>query len=86
VNKNLLHRDIKPENLVLNSEEELVLVDFGGSHTFIDENDLLKGRELSHGTMQFYSPEMTKRAAEKVVYGRQADIWAAGLTLYCIAT
>ena len=23
---------------------------------------------------------------EEVVYGRQADIWAAGLTLYSIAT
>jgi hypothetical protein len=23
---------------------------------------------------------------EKVIYGRQADIWAAGLTLYSIAT
>jgi hypothetical protein len=29
---------------------------------------------------------MTKRAAEKVVHGRKAEIWAAGLTLYCIAT
>ena len=86
MNEKLLHRDIKPENLVLNSKEELVIVDFGGSHTFKDENDLLKGRELSHGTMQFFAPEMTKRAAEKVVYGRQAEIWAAGLTLYCIAT
>ena len=34
----VIHRDIKPENLMLNNKEDLILVDFGVSDLFLNDD------------------------------------------------
>jgi serine/threonine protein kinase len=41
------HRDIKPENILFNSEDDMVLADFGVASEFSEENDLVKRTEGS---------------------------------------
>jgi serine/threonine protein kinase len=78
------HNDIKPENLVvLNKNSRLILVDFGVSFAFKNDEDTLQGN--ARGTSLFFAPEVVRRCGaggKKILKGRQLDVWAAGLTLY----
>lgn len=79
---NVYHRDIKPENVVLGQQKELVLIDFGmGKHFENNDDEIIGNRQI--GTPRFLAPELLGKGK---VYGRAADIWAAGLTLYSIAS
>jgi serine/threonine protein kinase len=63
------------------------MVDFGTSKVFEDEDDILAGKDFRAGTEEFRAPERCERlSADRVINGRKTDIWAAGLTLYSIAT
>jgi serine/threonine protein kinase len=87
VESKLVHHDIKPENIVLNKQEDIVLVDFGISRHFYGEDDLTRGQSNSEGTILYFAPERVKTGVkDKKIYGRQTDIWAAGITLYYLAT
>ena len=60
------------------------MVDFGLSMKFEGENDVLRG---TAGTMKFYAPEIVRTGVKnKVIHGMQTDIWAAGISLYMVAT
>ena len=53
---------------MLNTNNEIVLVDFGLSKIFHGEDDILKG---TAGTMKFYAPEIVRVGVKnKVIYGR----------------
>jgi serine/threonine protein kinase len=53
---------------MLNKRNELVLVDFGVSKCFEEEDDVIKG---TLGTMLYYAPEIVRTGVKnKVVYGR----------------
>ena len=83
--KKIAHRDIKPENIMLDKYGQVYLTDFGVSEFFESSNDLLKGG--TKGTYLFMSPEMVNPdKSKKCVRGRQADIWAAGVTLFNLLT
>jgi|TARA_B110000285_G_C14778201_1_gene447240 hypothetical protein len=41
---------------MLNEKEDLILVDFGVSMVFEDDDDVVKGK--NEGTYKFYAPEM----------------------------
>ena len=73
--QNVVHRDIKPENLLLTSDEQLLLADFGwSSHNVTHHNR----RETLCGTLDYLSPEMVQGTP----YDTSVDIWAIGVTLY----
>ena len=64
----VVHRDIKPENFVLNSENDIVLVDFGLSRRFEGDDDVVK---LTQGTKAFYAPEIVRTGVvNKVIHGK----------------
>ncbi len=74
--KGIIHRDIKPANVILNSNNEPILMDFGitkilggGKHT---------ATGITVGTVQYMSPEQIK--GEDV--DARTDIYALGITLY----
>lgn len=76
----VVHRDIKPENLLLGKDDRVKLADFGVSYMMsngVDED------KATLGSSYYLAPEMCKGILYK---GRQTDVWAAGVTLYQMAT
>ncbi|KAI3673807.1 hypothetical protein L6452_39937 [Arctium lappa] len=74
----VLHRDLKPENFLLSdTSEEAVLkaTDFGLS-VFIQEG---KSYRDIVGSAYYVAPEVLKRK-----YGKEIDIWSAGVMLYIL--
>ena len=76
----LIHRDIKPSNLLLTSQNQVKLVDFGLARQFssrlTDPNALL-------GTVEFMSPEQSR---DPSFVGSHADIYGLGATLFFLLT
>ncbi|KAK7385962.1 hypothetical protein VNO78_31969 [Psophocarpus tetragonolobus] len=74
----VMHRDIKPENFLLSSKDDLGLLkatDFGLS-VFIEEG---KAYRDIVGSAYYIAPEVLRRS-----YGKEADIWSAGVVLYIL--
>ncbi|KAH7432985.1 hypothetical protein KP509_07G049400 [Ceratopteris richardii] len=74
----IIHGDIKPENLLINDSGQVKICDFGVSQRFEGNNDELR---CSPGTQVFTAPECITGAT---YHGRAADVWALGVTLYCM--
>ncbi|KAI3702984.1 hypothetical protein L6452_28738 [Arctium lappa] len=86
----VMHRDLKPENFLLAKRRILGFIpcfadytllkaiDFGLS-TFIDEG---KPNQEKVGTAFYVAPEVLRRQG----YGKQVDIWSAGVILYMLLT
>ncbi|XP_074559210.1 calcium-dependent protein kinase 2-like [Curcuma longa] len=74
----VMHRDLKPENFLMATKDEnamLKATDFGLS-VFIEEGKTL--RDIV-GSAYYVAPEVLKRS-----YGKEADIWSAGVILYIL--
>ncbi|XP_043690240.1 calcium-dependent protein kinase 2-like [Telopea speciosissima] len=74
----VMHRDLKPENFLLSSKGEgamLKATDFGLS-VFIEEGRVY--RDIV-GSAYYVAPEVLKRS-----YGKEIDIWSAGIILYIL--
>ncbi|KAG1462275.1 hypothetical protein G6F46_003546 [Rhizopus delemar] len=71
----ILHGDIKPENILLTNNQTIKLIDFGNASHISDK--------ASHiGSPAFMAPELLKKVPHLPT---STDIWAAGVTLYCLA-
>ncbi|KAI9635176.1 kinase-like domain-containing protein [Dioszegia hungarica] len=71
--KDIIHRDIKPENLLLGSEGQIKIADFGWSVRMEADSQ----RTLA-GTLSYVAPEMIMGQP----YGKGIDIWALGVLTY----
>ncbi|CAN0915636.1 Calcium-dependent protein kinase 9 [Linum grandiflorum] len=78
----VVHRDLKPENFLLSVKEDsdgapplLKATDFGLS-VFIDQGKVY--RDIV-GSAYYVAPEVLKRR-----YGKEIDIWSAGVILYIL--
>ncbi|KAJ4902034.1 Calcium-dependent protein kinase 19 [Raphanus sativus] len=75
----VIHRDLKPENFLLSGKDEasamLKATDFGVS-VFIEEGKVYKDIV---GSAYYVAPEVLKR-----YYGKEIDIWSAGVILYIL--
>ncbi len=75
------HRDLKPDNLLLNSNFDLILADFGFSHVLSKSKDNLLHTYL--GTPGYMAPEIVEN---QPYVGTQVDLFAAGVILFMIRT
>lgn len=76
---NIAHMDIKPENIVIFPNYKIKLIDFGFAKEF---NTKLK---TPLGTLEYFSPEMTKLNDEKIdsiTVSGNTDIWCIGCFTY----
>ncbi|KAL1537332.1 Calcium-dependent protein kinase 15 [Salvia divinorum] len=74
----VMHRDLKPENFLLSSKEEKAMLkatDFGLS-VFIEDGKVYRNIV---GSAYYVAPEVLKRS-----YGKEIDIWSAGVILYIL--
>lgn len=73
------HRDLKPENLLLTSDLQLKVIDFGLCAKPI--NGLNRPLETCCGSPAYAAPELIKNHG---YYGNEADIWSMGVLLYAL--
>lgn len=85
----IIHRDIKPANLLWTKNHSVKISDFGVSHTSTSNSDVPStALELAKtaGTPAFFAPELcwTTEMEERPPITKAIDIWALGVTLYCL--
>ena len=76
----LLHRDIKPANIMIRSNGEPVLIDFGLARAFVPG---IAGSMTSLGTPHYSPPEQAERRRD---FTPTLDIYALAATLYTCVT
>lgn len=73
-NQMILHRGIKPENILIDSEFNVKICDFGNIRKLtVDEK-----RCSTVGSYEYMSPEVAKEARHDF----KTDIWSLGIFLY----
>lgn len=80
--KKIAHRDIKAENILIDSQNNIKLTDFGFACKFNEDNlfsDLC-------GTFEYLSPELVRNqlCEDHPGFGKSIDIWACGILMYTL--
>ena len=78
----VIHRDIKPANMLLRTEDQLLLTDFGIA-TILEANRAFSRSGINIGTPQYMAPEQGMGGG--AVDGR-TDIYALGVVLFQCVT
>ncbi|XP_031554814.1 5'-AMP-activated protein kinase catalytic subunit alpha-2-like isoform X2 [Actinia tenebrosa] len=73
----VVHRDLKPENLLLDSNLNVKIADFGLSNIMKDGEFL----QTSCGSPNYAAPEVI---SGKLYAGPEVDIWSCGVILYAL--
>ena len=76
--KQTLHRDIKPDNILINTNGDVKVADFGLASHVDKKDDSLKSFE---GTLAYMSPERMKGDP----YSYASDIWSVGMSILALA-
>jgi WD40 repeat protein/tetratricopeptide (TPR) repeat protein len=75
-----LHRDIKPANLLLDTQGNVWVTDFGLAKAIVDQDNLTHTGDIV-GTLRYMAPERFHGQGDA-----RSDIYSLGLTLYEMAT
>lgn len=74
---NIVHRDLKPENLLLDSNGNVRIADFGLSN-MMEDGEFLR---TSCGSPNYAAPEII---SGKLYAGPEIDVWSCGVILYAL--
>ena len=76
---NIIHRDLKPSNIMVSSDFEARLLDFGISKLADRTKTTQNARS---GTTIYFSPEFVQtRDDDSIAISKKTDIWAVGLII-----
>jgi hypothetical protein len=92
--QSVVHFDLKPDNVLLSSDRRAIIADFGVSRLLSSEAKGGEGTRGSSGADDFLtsgSPGTPMYSAPEVwgdgqYYGKAADVWSLGVTLYVMVT
>jgi serine/threonine protein kinase len=74
LNNNVLHRDLKPQNILMSSEHNIVVTDFGFAKN-LNEDTLIT---TLCGSPMYMAPEIFN----KQKYNNKSDLWSVGIIMY----
>ena len=80
--KNMIHRDIKPSNIMVTSDDDVKLIDFGIAKHLKKNQALVTQGGAKLGTTIFMSPQQVKGK----ILDRRTDIYSIGATLFYVLT
>lgn len=78
----VIHRDLKPQNILIDSDDEPCIVDFGMAKRHLEAELTSEGQTL--GTPLYMSPEQASGGSKDV--DRRSDVYAIGIILYELLT
>ena len=78
----IVHRDIKPANVMLGSQGEVKVMDFGIARAIADSNATMTQTQAVIGTAQYLSPEQAQGQAVDA----RSDLYSAGCMLFELLT
>ena len=82
-NRKICHLDIKSDNVMIDKDFEPIIIDFGLSEIFKDENDHIILFTKQKGTEMYAPPEMWER---QECNGAKCDIFSLGVLLFNLVT
>ncbi|XP_046855265.1 uncharacterized protein LOC124448295 isoform X2 [Xenia sp. Carnegie-2017] len=84
----ILHRDLKPSNVLLDSQGNFLIADFGISEILENETNTYESK-ANKGTEYWIAPESyceVEDSIDKGRYKKESDVYNAGLVAYYVAT
>ncbi|CAD8202027.1 unnamed protein product [Paramecium octaurelia] len=75
----LIHRDLKPSNILISTNCQIKLADFGLARTFQDTDETTCGYTQNVATKVYRAPEILFHSK---IYTSKVDMWSMGCILY----